>query len=138
VDAARVEAAGSAHQPVHDVPLSEQQLREVGTVLTRNARDEGDLWLGGVVTHNPPSWHTPYPDLKSRDCGSARCRLVGSHRCHVGPHGKRVSPCSERESGLLVSVRECLLPFWFTVGLASLPKVHFVTKDLGRHAFGLN
>ena len=43
-----VVAAGPPLDPVHDVALIEQQLREVGAVLAGDAGDDGDL-AGGVA-----------------------------------------------------------------------------------------
>jgi hypothetical protein len=41
LDPLRAEGAGATTQAVHFVALREQQLREVGTVLTRDTRDQG-------------------------------------------------------------------------------------------------
>ena len=41
LDSLRAEGAGATTQAMHLVALREQQLREVGTVLTRDTRDQG-------------------------------------------------------------------------------------------------
>jgi hypothetical protein len=49
VDAAGVERAGPALQTVDEVALLQQQFCQIGSVLSGDAGDEGDAWLGGDI-----------------------------------------------------------------------------------------
>ena len=49
INTARVEAARPPLDPMHLIPLLQQQLRQVATVLPRNAGDQGGFGRGGGI-----------------------------------------------------------------------------------------
>ena len=85
-DAARVEGACATDDAVHDVVLAEEEVGEVASVLSRDARDEGDL----------PGERSLWIDdgQRARSSGqddvTVRARLVLARETHVCAASQRL------------------------------------------------